>query len=477
MKHLEDTKQTRAGKQDGDDNRFRVVVIPQKQEDIDQQTSTADDADIDETPEQFERKPRSPKKRNWMLILGATALLIGGGFGWRWWQNNNAEQQSPPGQSQSQAIPVRLSTVQTATVRNSAEFVANLESRRAVTLQPETQGRVSQIFVKPGNQVQTGTPIIQINPDEQQAAVSGATAAIAAAQAEVKSARATLSSLEAERLSNQSQLKLSQEQYERYSNLAAQGAVSRETRDQYLNELQSARSSLAAINKRIDAQRAVVAQSEKAVQQAQANAQQSQAQLQNYRVTAPFAGTVGDIPVKLGDIVTTSTQLTTITQNQPLEVNISIPLQQAPRVRIGTPVELMDAQGKSIGTSKVFFISPQAANDTQSVLIKALFDNAKGQLRADSFVGARVIWEQQPGILIPTEAVSRVAGQTFVYVAQQQGQNQQGQPQLIARQKLVKLGDLQGNSYQVLEGLKPGDKLIVAGLLNLRNGAPITPAS
>ncbi|MUG93337.1 efflux RND transporter periplasmic adaptor subunit [Scytonema sp. UIC 10036] len=477
MKHFEDTKQTRAGTQDGKDSRFSVVVLPQTQEEIDQQTSTADEADIDDTSPETDRKPPSPKKRNWLLTLGAIALLIGGVFGWRWWQNNNAQEQSPPGQSQSQAVPVRISTVQTATIRDSAEFVANLESRRAVTLQPETQGRVSQIFVKPGNQVQTGTPIIQINPDEQQAALSGATAAVAAAQAEVKSARATLSSLEAERLSNQSQLKLSQEQYQRYSNLATQGAVSRETRDQYFNELQAARSSLAAINKRIEAQGAVVAQSEKAVQQAQANAQQSQAQLQNYRVTAPFAGTVGNIPVKVGDIVTTSTQLTTITQNQPLEVNISIPLQQAPRVRVGTPVQLLNPQGQNIGTSKVFFISPQTANDTQSVLIKALFDNAKGQLRADSFVRARVIWEQRPGVLIPTEAISRVAGQTFVYVAQQQEQNQQGQAQLIARQKLVKLGDIQGNSYQVLEGLKPGEKIIVAGLFNLRDGAPITPAS
>uniref|UniRef100_A0A0C1N4H8 Hemolysin D n=1 Tax=Tolypothrix bouteillei VB521301 TaxID=1479485 RepID=A0A0C1N4H8_9CYAN len=442
-----------------------------------QQTNTVEEADLDDTFPDTDRKPPSPKKRNWWLILGAIALLIGGGFGWRWWQNNNAQKQSPPGQSQSQAVPVRISTVQTATIRDSAEFVANLESRRSVTLQPETQGRVSQIFVKPGNEVQTGTAIVQINPDEQQAALSGATAAVAASQAEVTSARATLSSLEAERLSNQSQLRLSQEQYQRYSNLATQGAVSRETRDQYLNQFQAARSSLAAINKKIEAQRAVVAQSEKAVQQAQANAQQSQAQLQNYRVTAPFAGTVGNIPVKVGDIVTTSTQLTTITQNQPLEVNISIPLQQASRVRVGTPVQLIDAQGQNIGTSKVFFISPQTANDTQSVLIKALFDNAKGQLRADSFVQARVIWEQRPGVLIPTEAISRVAGQTFVYVAQQQEQNQQGKTQLIARQKLVKLGDLQGNSYQVIEGLEPGEKIIVAGLLNLKNGASITPAS
>jgi hypothetical protein len=64
--------------------------------------------------------------------------------------------------------------------------------------------------------------------------------------------------------------------------------------------------------------------------------------------------------------------------------------------------------------------------------------------------------------------VSRLDGQNFVYVAQTQGQSQ-----LIARQKSVKLGFLQGNNYQVIEGLQPGEKLIVSNIANLSNGAAI----
>ncbi|MBW4685466.1 MAG: efflux RND transporter periplasmic adaptor subunit [Komarekiella atlantica HA4396-MV6] len=464
---FDETKQIRAGKDDSDDQRSNVAVISGD-------TDTVGEVNADASQES-EQKYSSSRKRKWLLVLGAIVLLAGGGIGWRWW-HSNAQTQTPPGQSQAQAIPVKISPVETGTIRESSEFVANLESRRAVTLVPQIQGRVSQIFVRPGDVVKTGTPILQINPDEQQAAVSSASASIAAAQAEVKNARATLSSLEAERVSNQSQSRLSQQQYERYSRLATEGAVSRDTRDQYFNQLQAASSSLAAINQRIEAQRAVVAQAEKAVQQAQANAKQAQVQLQYFQLKAPFAGTVGNIPVKLGDFVNTSTQLTTITQNQPLEVNISLPLQQATRVREGTPVELINSQNQVVGTSKVFFISPQTADETQSVLIKALFDNAKGQLRANSYVQARVIWQERPGVLIPTEAVSRVGGQTFVYVAEQ-AQNEQEQAQLVARQKPVKLGNIQGNSYQVLEGLKPGERIIVTGLLNLRNNAPITPQS
>jgi multidrug efflux pump subunit AcrA (membrane-fusion protein) len=82
-----------------------------------------------------------------------------------------------------------------------------------------------------------------------------------------------------------------------------------------------------------------------------------------------------------------------------------------------------------------------------------------------------VIWERKPGVSIPTTAVSRVAGQTFVYVAQQKDSK------LIASQKPVKLGKIQGNNYQVIEGLKQGEKIVVSGILNLSNGAPIIPQS
>ena len=96
----------------------------------------------------------------------------------------------------------------------------------------------------------------------------------------------------------------------------------------------------------------------------------------------------------------------------------------------------------------------------------------------------KVIWNQRPGILIPVTAVSRLGGETFVFVAQKPAEkkaeapaeNKAGAPSLVAQQKPVKLGAIEGNNYQVIEGLKAGDKIVVSGILNLTNGAPITPA-
>ncbi|HEY9845873.1 MAG TPA: efflux RND transporter periplasmic adaptor subunit [Candidatus Caenarcaniphilales bacterium] len=437
------------------------------------ETSESQTSIQDNAPQTSLKPPDKRRLLPWVLLA---LLLLGAGFGWRWWQTSHAQGQSAAGEGGPPPPRVKLATVRSGTVDTSSEYVADLDSPRSVTLRPQIEGRVSQIFAKEGEQIAAGRPILQVNPEEQAAAVNSVSAAAEAAQAEVENARATLASLEAERVSNLSDVQFNQREYERYASLAAQGAVARQLSDQYTNRIQTARASLAAINKQIQAQRATVARAEKAVRQAQANTQEQQVQLQYFKIAAPFAGIVGDIPVKVGDLVDASTQLATVTQNQFLDVNISVPIERAPELRVGMPVELMNPQGQRVGTSRIFFISPNVSNETQSVLIKSRFDNSQGKLRADSFVQARVIWNKRPGVLIPATAVTRLGGEAFVYVAQRK-QSQQGQAQLIAQQKPIELGEIRGNNYQVTKGLQPGEEIITSGLLNLRNGVPIVPES
>lgn len=433
---------------------------------------------VEEQPQTSPKPPRT--RRRWLWILLSLLLLLGGGF--VVWRVISARNESAnEAAAQPQAVRVRLATVKTDTINQSSEYIANLESRRSVNLQPQIEGRVTRILVREGENVPARRPLIQIDPEEQQAALTGATAAVAGARTQVDNARATLSSLEAQRLSNQSDVEFNRKEYARYSSLADQGAVARSVADQYTNRIQTARASLAAIEKQIQAQRASLAGAQEQLQQAEAAAKSQQVQLNYYQIPAPFAGTVGDIPVKVGDFVNTSTQLTSITENRPLEVNVAIPTERAAELRQGMQIELLDAQGKSVGTSRIFFIAPNAANDTQSVLVKSLYQNSNGQLRADQYVRARVLWNQESGVLVPATAISRLGGETFVFVAQQAPPPQQNseqsnqEPQLVARQKPVKLGIIQGNNYQVISGLKPGERIIVSGLLSLRDNTRITP--
>lgn len=415
-----------------------------------------------------------PKQRRWLRLLLAAILILGGGTVIIWRLLTPANPPPVTADAQPPGVRVKVSQVQVGTIEESTDFVASLESRRSVTLQPRVQGQVTQIFVRSGDAIASGAAVIQIDPRQQQAAVISNDAAAQVAKAQLENANATLKSLEAERLANVADVQLNQQDYERYASLADQGAVPRQTRDQYANRLATARANLNAIESRIQAQRASVSQAQRAIQQAQANTEEQQVQLQFYRITSPFEGTVGNIPVKVGDFVNSSTPLLTITQNRPLEVNISVPLERSSQLRQGMPVEIMNTQGQVLGTSRVFFVAPSASNETQSILVKALYNNTNGQLRADQLVRARVIWNQRTGVLIPTTAVTRIAGETFVYVTETE-KSPQGTSQLVARQKRVQLGDIRGNNYQIIKGLQPSDTIITSGLLNLRDGVPIVP--
>ncbi|MBW4619832.1 MAG: efflux RND transporter periplasmic adaptor subunit [Cyanosarcina radialis HA8281-LM2] len=220
-----------------------------------------------------------------------------------------------------------------------------------------------------------------------------------------------------------------------------------------------------------------IAQARSQVAQASAQVKAAEVQLQKTRVVAPFAGTVGDIPIKTGDFVSQGDELTTITRNDFLELNIPVPLNRSSELRLGLPVEVLDTQGKAIATGQVSFIAPNVDANSQTVLAKASFANAGRALLNRQFVPARIIWNERSGIVIPVNAVSRLGGQTFVFVAERSTESQSGQPQLVARQKPVKLGEIQGNNYQVLEGLQPGQEIVTAGVLNLTDGAAIAPDS
>lgn len=372
----------------------------------------------------------------------------------------------PPG------TPVKLQNVETSVLEESTDFIGTLEANRRVELKPEIDGRVSQIFVSSGSRVAVGTPIVQLSPEKSQAEVGAAVANVNAARAQRNSAEAEVRALEAERSSAQANVDLQNEQYRRISGLVSQGALARERLDQVTRDRNSALAALKATEERIRAARANFDQANAALQESQSNVTLRSENLKDTKVLSPLAGVVGDIPVKLGTYVKAGDTLTSIIQNDTLELNLPIPSQKTPQLRIGLPVQLLDQNNSPLGTGRISFISPQVQSNTQTILAKASFPNPEGNLRDAQSVKAKVIWERNPGVLVPTAAVTRVAGQPFVYVAQPQEGSK-----MVAKQKRVELGEIQGSNYQVIEGLKPGEKIIISGIQNLSDGSAIVPES
>jgi RND family efflux transporter MFP subunit len=424
-------------------------------------------------PKPTVRSPAPRSKKPWLLALGAAVLLALGFGAWRWWQTRQVE--SSP---QVQAASVRLAAVETSIVQEASEFVGNLESSRSVTLRPETQGRVSRILVTEGTRVAVGTPLVELDAEEQTAQVTGSQAAVTAARAARNNATAQLQSARAEQGSAAAEVALQEEQYRRTSSLVAQGVLAQQQLDVVERDRAAAVSQLNAANEQIRAAQAGVAEAQAAIAQAQANVAAASSQLSNATIVASTAGIVGDISVRVGDVVTPSDTVTTITQNDSLDLNLNIPAERRANLRTGLAVELMDIQGNRLTTGRISFVSPQVNNEVQSILAKATFSNPRGQLRDGLNVRARVIWNQSPGILVPTTAITRQAGQAFVYVARQPPATESGTPaSLVVQQIPVQVGEIQNNQYPVLKGLQAGDRVVTSGTQSLTNGAPIQPLS
>ncbi|MBE9207193.1 efflux RND transporter periplasmic adaptor subunit [Nostoc sp. LEGE 06077] len=478
------------------------------------------------------------KKRPWPVILGVVLLIAGIGVGWRWWQTSQASN-APAGAAAGKpmGIPVKLATVENATIQQASEFVGTLDAPRSVTLKPEIDGRITEILYKEGDRISQGQVVIRLQSDDAQAQLLQAKASLEQAQArlaelkagtrseEIAQARAQLvqaqarlrdaqtgsspeemAQAEAQIEAAKSDLELAKSRAVRYGNLQKQGAISEDQMDGYLKEQRSAAASLVAAQKRLEQlskgrssnineleaaaeqqrqnvrqlengpRQEEIAQARSQVTQAAAQVKAAEVQLQYTNVRAPFTGIVGDIPVRVGEFVSKADNLTTLTRNDSLELNISVPLNESQQLRVGLPVQMLDTQGQPTATGKISFISPNATANSQTVLAKAVFGNGNRQLVNRQLVQTKIIWDERPGILIPVTALSRLGGETFVFVAQAPENPKPGAPSLIALQKPVKLGAIEGSNYQVLEGLKAGEKIVVSGILNLTNGAPIIPS-
>lgn len=413
-----------------------------------------------------------------LLILIPLALTIGGIA--ILYSLLAREKKAPSSTTVQQApLSVELAQVEPSQIKESSDFIASLQSLRSASIQATTQGKVSQIFVKKGSQVAAQAPLIEIKPQLQVAEVNNSdgieSSNLQAIQLQLQNARNVLQELEAQRLSKLQNVRLNQENYEKYSNLAAQGAVSKLTKDEYAQKLQAAKLEFNSLDAKIKTQQATVANLEKESQQAQLNSvnklplANTPKKNQQYRINAPFKGTVANISVKVGDLVKPSARVITVNQNQPLEVDIPVPVENKSQLRKGMLVEIINAKGQNIGTGKVFFISPEINSNTNTVLVKALFDNPKGKMQAGQFAKARINWNQHSGLLIPAKAVFRIAGEAFVYVAEKLN-NTAATSALVAKQKRVKLGKIVDNKYQVIEGLQPGEKVVVSKLLNIKDG-------
>ncbi|WP_141593408.1 efflux RND transporter periplasmic adaptor subunit [Myxococcus sp. AB056] len=321
---------------------------------------------------------------------------------------------------------VDIVTLTPREVRETGEYLGSLMSRQSVNVLPQVAGYVRKIHVRPGDKVEAGAALIEVDSREGTAALDSAQAQLSSTQVSLELARRTLERTEAlykEGLASAQELEQGRAQVE-----AAQAA---------------ARSSAAQVTQR-------------------------QVQLQYHVVRAPFAGTMGDVLVRLGDYVGMTTPLTSVAQADVLEVSVSVPSPRARSMKPDTALEILDSTGKVLVTSNVFYIAPQADPRTQLVEVKAAFRNTVG-LRPSELVRARLVYSARDALQIPALAIVRQSGQPFALVVLAKD------GKTVVERRPITLGALGEMAYVVESGLQSGDQVAVSSLQALRDGMAVKP--
>ena len=339
---------------------------------------------------------------------------------------NTTQAKQQPAQ---QAMPVKVQAVDLHPVPQTTEYVAIIKSRRSANIQPQVDGNITKILVKSGDKVRAGQLLMTIDPLKQEAVVN--------------QQRGTEAQMKANFEYNKSEL-------ERQKGLYEAQVASKQAYEQAIQNFENSKAAWEA---------------------AKAATTSQQQQLGYYNLRAPFDGVVGDIPVRLGDYVSSTTLLTTVDENKDLEAYIYIPTELAGRIQMGLPVDIVTSTGEPIESTKIYFVAPQVDNTLQGILVKAPIHASLDRFRNAQLVKARVVWSTAPAPTVPVLAVTRIGGQPFVYVAVASGNGH------VAKQRAVTLGDTIGNDYAVTGGLSSGEQVIVSGIQFLNDGVPVQPMS
>ena len=309
--------------------------------------------------------------------------------------------------------------------------VSTLEATEEIDLAAQAGGRVQRVLVRTGDRVQAGQLLVVLDQTQL--------------RADVQALRA--------------KAKRDQLAYQRFRSLVTQGAASALQAEEYQADAIGSREALRA----------------------------KLADLAYKDIRAPIAGVMGDLTIKPGDVLSAGTPFSRIIRNERLLARIDVPAGRLTQVRPGQPVQLLAEDGdRPVAEGRIGQVDPSVSAGTQTLLAKATIDNPAGQLRNGQRLRTRVLLGSEQELSVPFEAVTRQFGQAFVYVVGNLAQLRQdpGRADLkalerlpkdtaIALQRPVQIGPLQSNRYPVLEGLRPGERVIVSGAMGLRHGSPV----
>lgn len=224
---------------------------------------------------------------------------------------------------------------------------------------------------------------------------------------------------------------------------------------------------------------------ESALRTATTDVEAIQAQIARKTIRAPFSGKLGIRQVNLGQYLNAGTPVAVLETMESLHVDFTLPQQRLPEISVGMPIRIMlDEEGGAPVSGKISAIDPAVDQVTRTIKLRADVPNEADKLRPGMFVRVMVLLpETGTTVAVPATAVVHAPYGDSVFVVEDKKPDApgmkttpDGKPVKVARQHFVRLGPSRGDFVSVLEGVKPGDEIVVAGAFKLRNNSPIVIA-
>lgn len=205
----------------------------------------------------------------------------------------------------------------------------------------------------------------------------------------------------------------------------------------------------------IDAQKA-------SVEIAQARLTAANANLNDLHVTAPFAGTVGFVDFSRGKLVNSGTELLTLDDLSLMQLDLRIPERYLSMLSIGMPVTATSsAWGKQVFTGKVVGIDSRINAETLNLRVRIQFENPENQLKPGMLLNTALAFPAIEAPIIPVQALEYSGTKRYVYVIGSDNK---------AKRTEVLLGARVENQVVIESGVSIGDKIVVQGIVNMRDG-------
>ncbi len=380
-----------------------------------------------------------------LWFLGLAVILWGGWQGMRYMQKSQeVELKAPEAESELGAIKVAVHSVETGSISQDVWITGEVRALQSVDIVPKVSGRLEQLrlsdgtLIEEGIEVKEGETVAIIEHEQYAAAVRAAETGLAVAKAAREIARVNLTDTEREK--------------NRYVELYAAGACTQQELDRAVTAYERGQAQLE--------------QAEAQINQAEAALDQAKINLEESTIEAPFSGLVVHKYLDEGSFVGPSTPLFKLADISVIEITGGLAGIHYEKLGIGETKAIIevDAYPEERFEGTLSRIRPELDRATRTVVVTIRIDNPKHRLKPGMYARIRVLLEERENVpLVPDQALVYQGGKTLAYVVNNG----------IVHVREVKIGLEEGAKNEVLEGLQPGDKVVIRGQTLLSDGVAV----